>query len=321
MSNRNIDRLAKLNKAMPPDAPDPERTHKTRAGVGALMQRETTLSKLARGKQRPVQHLMHPPARVLLWAGHNRDYALLSAERCADLVDGFKRTGKQEFPAIVRRLSDDPEHDFELICGARRHWTAAHLGWDLLVEVRELTDRQAFILQDLENRDREDVSDYERAVDYQQALPKYFENNRAQMAKFLEIDPSNFAKLLDLAGLPKAVVEAYGDLRELKAHHGAVYKRLLADSTAKRRVVEQARKLKGSATPGRQVFAELKKAAAAKAAPQQTTPKTGGLTVHSNADGSFHLSIPAPPAKGDRDKLAKTLRKDFTAFLERWSNQ
>jgi hypothetical protein len=44
-----------------------------------------------------------------MWAGHNRDYALLNEERCSDLIESIKAQGRQEIPAIVRRLSGDED--------------------------------------------------------------------------------------------------------------------------------------------------------------------------------------------------------------------
>ncbi len=260
MGNRNKERLAKLSTALKPDVEEGEVPHHSSSGVRSLLQRDTTLSKIASGSQRTVKLHMHPPERIRMWSDHNRDYDLLSVERCADLIDGFTRTGRQEFPVIVRTVEDDKNFDYEVICGARRHWTAAHLGWPLLVEIRDLNDRQAFILADLENRDREDISDYERAVDYKKALPKFFDGNRAQMAQFLEIDKANFHRLLELAELPKALVGAYADLRELKVHHGTAYRKLLADPKTKRRLLDAARSLKSENLPGAKVFAALKKA-------------------------------------------------------------
>jgi ParB family chromosome partitioning protein len=313
MRDRTRSKLDKLKLAVPEAEANTDEAHATQAGVGSLLQRESTLSKIAGGKQRTVQLLMHPPQRIRIWAEHNRNYELLSAEHCADLIEGFKRTGKQEFPAIVRRLEDDAQFDYELICGARRNWTATYLGWDLLIEVRDLNDRQAFILQDLENRDREDISDYERALDYKQALPKYFENSRAQMAQFLEIDKSNFSKLLDLADMPRQVVDAYADLRDFKAHHATTYKRLMAEPAAKRRVLDKARSLKGQGANGRQVFTDLKRAASSSRTVKLKAQKYGALTATPRADGAFQLAIAA--RSGDPAELEQVLRKDFDAFL------
>ena len=257
MANRNLERLNKLEKALPSVYVG---TRKGKgSGFGNLIERETTIAKLASGKQRDVRLYLVPPSRVRMWKDHNRRYDLLNESRCADLLESFTRTGKQEFAVIVRKVTDEEGIDFELVCGARRHWTANHLGWDLLVEVRELTDRQAFTLQDVENRDREDISDYERATDYRQALGKYFNSNQAQMAQFLEVDRSNFKKFLDLADLPKAIVNAYGDLRDLKVHHAMVYRTLFREEGTKRRILERAKVIRGDGLKGAQVLAELKR--------------------------------------------------------------
>src|SRR3546814_19216722 len=83
-------------------------------------------------------------------------------------------------PAIVRRVGNDPGHDFEVISGARRHWSVSwlreHNYPDIryLVEIRNLTDEQAFRISDLENRARKDLSDLERARDYLKALDLYY---------------------------------------------------------------------------------------------------------------------------------------------------
>ena len=183
MAKKHMDRLAQLNQGLSePKKGEGAETHSTPKVTQTLIQRETALSNIASGKRRDIQLFLVKPDKVRMWSEHNRDYSLLNPQRCADLIEGFRRAGKQEFPAIVRRLSGDEAYDYELICGARRHWTANYLGWDLLIEVRDLNDRQAFTLQDLENRDREDISDYERALDYKKALARYFAQSVAYAA-------------------------------------------------------------------------------------------------------------------------------------------
>lgn len=281
--------------------------------------RHTTLDRIASGKQEVVRRLKHAPERVRIWSEHDRDYSQLSPSSCEDLIDGFKRVGRQEFAAIVRALPDnDPDRansDYELISGARRHWTAAHLGWDLVVEVRDLTDKQAFQLLDLENRNREDVSDHERAANYKRALPKYYGNKRTLMAKELDIDPGNFNKLLDLADLPSWLVEAYGDKRELKVHHGAAYKRLIQDSAAKKRMNIAAKKLTGSNTSGKLVFKTLKEAGKPPkpVAKRSTRPNYGRIQVEEGANGSIRLVLPGIGKLSGEQR--DSLTDSFTAFL------
>lgn len=325
MSQKNKDRLAMLKTPSSSATKDPVQdqpktssvTHPGGVGRRSLLAtQDNPLGRMASGKQRVVQTFLEDPKRVRLWDGHNRDYERLSENRCQDLIDSFKRVGKQEFPAIVRKREKSDE--YELICGARRHWTASYLGWELLVEVRELTDRQAFILQDIENRDREDVSDFERAQDYLTALPKYFENNQSRMAKFLEIDKSNFGKLLDLTKVPESIVSAYADIRELKAHHGSIIRQLLVDASAKRRVLDRAKELSEKPVSGKQVIAELKKAALGKPLTRRSRPRQFGnlALIRESASGKLAIDCQLPveldtagieDLKQDFEKLLNTL--------------
>lgn len=155
-----------------------------------------------------------PPSRCRIWTGHNRRYDLLDHDSCADLLEGFRQR-KQELPATVRRVTDDADYDYEVICGARRHWTAAELKRDLLVEVRELTDIEAFSLADIENRHRKDISDYERAVDYVKALDLYYGGSQKTMALNLECTESWLSRYLQLGRLEQDVVAAMRDVREI----------------------------------------------------------------------------------------------------------
>ncbi len=217
-------------------------------------------------------------------------------------------------------LDDDSQYDFEVICGARRHWTAKHLSWPLLIEVRDLDDRQAFILQDLENRDREDVSDYERATDYKGALPKYFENNRTAMAKFLEIDKGNFHRLLELAELPKTIVDAYSDLRELRVHHGTAYRKLLADSAVKRRLLDRAKSIKGQGLQGSKVFSTLKSTAVSQqsVSSRPTVSHHGVIQATRKPASSTVAIVLTLTQSGEKvgEPEATSLRADFEAILE-----
>ena len=175
--------------------------------AGILAGREGAIWEVSSGKKvtRVVRRV--DPNRCRIWSRHNRRYDLLSPESCADLIEGFRQQGGQEFPAIVRRVTDGAPFDYEVISGARRHWTARFLKYDFLVEERELNDLEAFRLSDVENRHREDLSDYERAVDYLQALDLYYEGSQKQMAMNLERSEGWLSRYLDLARLDPVVLE------------------------------------------------------------------------------------------------------------------
>ena len=172
------------------------------------------------------------PERCRMWAQHNRDYALLTEDNCRDLIEGIKSQGRQEFPAIVRKI-ESGNHDYEVVCGARRHFAITWLQannysqFKYLVEVRDLTDEEAFRLSDIENRDREDISDYERAVDYSAAVKLYYGGKQKAMAMRLEVSEVWLSRYLELARLPKEVVAAFNSIRDLRELHARALKPLL----------------------------------------------------------------------------------------------
>lgn len=196
-----------------------------RTTIGILGARENRLSELAGGVAVTRIHEQVDPARCRIWEGHNRDYAALNETTCADLIESIKAQGKQEIPAIVRRVSNDPGCDFEVICGARRHWTVTWLrshdfpALKFLVEPRELTDEEAFRVADLENRSRQDLSDYERATDYARAVERYYEGSQQRMADRLDVSLSWLNRYLELARLPPEVVASFGVARAIGSSH------------------------------------------------------------------------------------------------------
>ncbi|MFT3688483.1 ParB/RepB/Spo0J family partition protein [Paenirhodobacter sp.] len=208
------------------------------------------------------------PAQCVMWERHNRAYDLLTAENCRDLIDSIRAQGQQEFPAVVRKRDDGL---FEVICGARRHFAISWLrannypNFKYLIEVRELSDEEAFRLADIENRDREDLSDYERARDYAQALDLYYGGRQKAMAERLEVSEAWLSRYLQLARLPEAVVAAFATLRDVKELHARALKPLLADPEAAERVLAEAGAIareqgQGAAIPAPDVINRLKAA-------------------------------------------------------------
>ncbi|MCA8880987.1 MAG: ParB/RepB/Spo0J family partition protein [Rhodobacteraceae bacterium] len=257
----------------PTEAPDmPER------GGARFLKRSTTLADRLTGERE--EKLLHwvDPARCRMWARHNRDYALLTEENCRDLIDGIRAQGQQEFPAIVRRLRGEDAFDYEVICGARRHFAVSWLRannypqFRYLVEVRDLSDEEAFRLADIENRDREDISDYERAIDYAHAVEAYYGGRQKAMAERLDVSETWLSRYLQLSRLPKEIVAAYPSVREIRELHARVLKPLLADAAQRERILVTAADLagqqvaardgQGAVLDGAAVLARLRAAAA-----------------------------------------------------------
>jgi len=198
-----------------------------------FLKRSTTISDRLTGELEEKTLRWVDPSDCRMWERHNRDYALLNEENCRDLIDGIRAQGRQEFAAVVRPV-DDPRYKYEVICGARRHFAISWLRannytqFKYLVEPREMSDEEAFRLADIENREREDISDYERAIDYSDAIARYYGGKQKAMAERLEVSQPWLSRYLALASLPAQIVGAFPSIRDLKERHARDLKPLLA---------------------------------------------------------------------------------------------
>jgi ParB family transcriptional regulator, chromosome partitioning protein len=215
-----------------------------------------------------LQRLVDPTI-CKIWSGNARRYELLTQADCQDLIDGLLAQGKQEFPAIVRSIAGRGPNEYEIICGARRHWAISWLRannypeFKFLIEVREMNDEEAFRLSDIENRDRADVSDFERARIYLSALELHYDGQQARMAKRLEVTTTWLSRYLALARLPNDIIAAFDDPREIGINVAAILSPLLNNPVRQSAVLGEARKLADkSAREGRLSLAETLKALA-----------------------------------------------------------
>ena len=273
---------------------DTETARDDRQSGTRFLKRRTGLSDRAETEEKTLRWV--DPDRCRMWHQHNRDYDLLNEDNCADLIEGMRAQGQQEFPAIVRRLPEGDSHDFEVICGARRHWTVTWLRannypkFRFLIDVRELTDEEAFRLADIENRDRRDISDYERAVDYSMACAMYYGNSQKEMAARLEVSQAWLSRYLQLARLPGQVVLAYGDKTLIKERHARALRRWMQTPEEERALYERcagivARRNAGELiTDGQAIFTILNTPARPKPQPKerQVYKRTGekeGITM------------------------------------------
>ncbi len=282
------------------------------------------------------------PERCKMWKHHNRRYELLNETRCHDLIEGIKAQGGQEFPAVVRRLKDDPDYDFEVICGARRHWSIVylkrqHYDYKFLIDVRDLSDEEAFRLSDVENRDREDISDYERSIDYKIALANYYDGVLSRMAARLEVSVSWLSRFLDLAELPDIIINAYADVTHINSNHAKVLKPLLAKKASERAVCERVLKragqladkqksasAAGKAGPdGKEVIRSLKEAARGNTKSKKPALKTyvakgsGKPALEVKQGGKTGLTLRVLPGSG-ADK-AEVQQLCTEALNEHWA--
>lgn len=227
MSKRQLDYLTELlaapsNNDAAPSSPDDRQSVASGKRGSTLLSRDNALAKIASGDVRQITQLLLDPARVRVWAGNARHQASLNESNCRDLIDAILSEGGQKVPAIVRRVDGDSQYDYEVVAGTRRHWAITWLrqnSWPdmmFLAQVYALDDESAFRIADVENRARRDVSDFERARNYLQALGGYYGGKQKRMAERLRVSEGWLSKMLKVASLPDWVVQAFsgpGDIQ------------------------------------------------------------------------------------------------------------
>lgn len=252
--------------------------------LGVMASRTTSLARLAAGKTVIDRTEWVDPVRCRPWRMHNRDLDHLNEESCADLIDGFKSAKKQRLPAIVRRLKDDPDHDYEIIAGVRRWWTVQwlrahhHPEFEYLVTVQQVTDEEAFRISDIENRSRKDITDWERAQEYTRALAEFYDNSQAEMAEHIAISRSWLSRLIDVARLPEEIVAGFADRHAITVRIARDIKPLLADPRSRDLMIAEAGRLAAArgdgeaALGGAETAKRLIKATEAKATERSASP-------------------------------------------------
>lgn len=212
------------------------------------------------------------PFDCRMWKLHDRLDSHVNETTCRAEIESISKHG-QLVPALGRPLHGDPKHKIELIYGARRLFVTRHLNKQLLVEVRDLSDREAIVAMDIENRHRKDLSPYERGLSYATWLREGHFRSQDDIARALRVSASQISRMLKIAQLPPVVINLFNSPAELleswalklavalvnpvrkqatlrQAHAisemeprpaaSEVFRRLLAASASGRKVVERA---------------------------------------------------------------------------------
>lgn len=214
-----------------------------------LLGRESALARVASGEVRQVTQMLLDPARVRVWPGNARSYAHLSEESCRELIESIIAEGGQKVPAVVRRIENDPAHDYEVIAGTRRHWVISWLransypDMQFVAQVAVLDDEAAFRLADIENRARKDVSDLERARNYAEALKAHYGNHLTRMAERLRVSKGWLSKMLKVAAVPEGIWGAFASPADVLLKPGYALAQALDDSSCAQAIMAEAKAL------------------------------------------------------------------------------
>lgn len=180
------------------------------------------------------------PAECIVWEFHARHGAENSTDFCSDLVESFRLHG-QRHPVLGRRIEGSEHSPVEIIYGARRLYAARELGIRLLVDIRRLDDRAAVIEMEVENRNRTDISPYERGMAYRRWLNASLFSSQAELASHIGVSESQVSRLLKYADLPAVVVAAFDSVKSIREEWAVALARACKTPQRKQLIVRRAR--------------------------------------------------------------------------------
>lgn len=234
------DILATVSREPPPPAAGDEETP---IALDRLDQRLASLGSPGGG---PRQMLRIQPAQCSVWDGNPRDVPALTHENCRTLIESIATEGGNRIPVLVRRNGADAELPYELLVGSRRRFAIDWLNHngrpELMLQalIVDLTDEEAFRLADIENREREDISELARARSYRSAVNRFYGGVQSRMAAALGLSNSQLSRLIALALMPDEIVAAFPGRDDIRVRHSEILTPLLRRADERQRLLEAA---------------------------------------------------------------------------------
>lgn len=224
---------------------EPEPAEASRAEGEELLRLDHRLAGFTQGQGRRIA-LTIRPADCSVWNGNPRDVPALSFETCRSLVESIAQEDGNRIPVLVRRNPPGASLPYELLVGSRRRFAVDWLNHNGRPEIRlsalvvEMSDEEAFRLADIENREREDITELDRARSYQGAVDRFYGGVQSRMAEALSLSNSQLSRLLSLAQMPDEVVNAFGTKDDLRVRHSEVLTPLLRRPEQRRQILDAA---------------------------------------------------------------------------------
>lgn len=213
----------------------------------ALSQLDERLSGISQGGMRSRGAISIRPSDCAVWDGNPRDVPALSAENCRSLIESIALEDGNRIPVLVRHNPPGGDLPYQLLVGSRRRFAIDWLNHNGRPEIRlnalivDMSDEEAFRLADIENRERQDITELDRARSYQQAVDRFYGGVQSRMAEALGLSNSQLSRLLALAQMPDDVVNAFATRDELRVRHSEVLTPLLRRPQQCEGVLEMAR--------------------------------------------------------------------------------
>ena len=266
------------------------------------------------------------PSECSIWPGNARDYEMLSEVRLRSLIDSIQAENGNRIPVVVRR-TPKAERPYELIIGTRRHWAVSWLNAnhypdiELVAIIEDIDDEAAFRLADIENREREDISDLERGLNYKAAVDAYYDGIQRKMAERLKVSTSNLARYIGLTEIPQSIVSAFNSPMDLHVRYGDKLLPLIRNPASLAKMEETAAHIANEQSfrqsgdeepiPGAEVVARLVKAVStsSRGRSQKVTIEVGGARIGQvNQDRGRGLTLTLTPNDLSTDQILEALR-------------
>lgn len=160
------------------------------------------------------------PEKCRPWKYHDRSIGLVDKVAVDELASLIAAHG-QKMPALGRYTNGKDDSDgIDIIYGVRRWLASKQLGKSLIVEIRDVADRDALIDMEMENR-RLDLSVWERGRSYARWLEVSDFNGARDLAVELKVDHSVISKAIKIGSLPEPLIESLSSLNQLTYRYGA----------------------------------------------------------------------------------------------------
>jgi len=141
------------------------------------------------------------------WA--NRHDKSFEGQEFSDLKAEIKSAGGNVQAIKVRPIAGTSPQEYEIVFGHRRHRACLELGLLVLATIESIDDKELFKEMDRENRLRADLRPYEQGLMYVRALDEGLFSSQRKLAEDLGLQSSNVSTAINIARLPKAVLEAF----------------------------------------------------------------------------------------------------------------
>ncbi len=141
------------------------------------------------------------PEECKPWSFHDRDQSWLTEKKCSDLIASIKLNG-QKIPVLARAITHTNEKEkYEIIAGARRWFACKYLGTKLDITLTDSNNRECSVFMHIENKERDDISDFERATNYKSLLESSVFESQDSLGLSFGVKKSALSKMLSAATL------------------------------------------------------------------------------------------------------------------------